>query len=399
MKELLEIVHARHARPDLPFALATVVRVDGSSYRKPGARMLISVNGRVQGSISGGCLERDVLSQGMALIPDGAPAIVAYDTTDNDDMAFGTSLGCNGRIEILLQTLAPRAPWFLAAAAQSVVASRTPRVLATCYGASAHLAPLLGASFWLDPAFKTPISPIHPSPLGLSGEIAAALDLATPALAGPAAEVLAGQRSQGRRYPVEAGHLDLLLERIVPPRRLVLCGAGHDVPPLVTLASEMGYHVTVIDRRPDFADPARFPGAVAVLQGRPHQLRQLGILDRHTAVVAMNHHYETDSETIGELLGEPLAYLGVLGPRKRTVKILRELQDSGLLITPADLARLHSPVGLDLGSETPEQIALCILAEVQAVMSGRSAVQLRDPSALLREVLAPAPTHRPVAVA
>jgi xanthine/CO dehydrogenase XdhC/CoxF family maturation factor len=166
----------------------------------------------------------------------------------------------------------------------------------------------------------------------------------------------------------------------------VIFGAGHDVPPLVALASEMGYHITVVDRRADFADPARFPGATAVLQSRPHRILEWGLLDSHTAVALMNHHYETDLEILGQLLGEPLPYIGVMGPRKRTIKMLRELQERNVAMTQEDLARIHAPVGLDLGSETPEQIALSILAEVQAVMSGRTAVALRDGSSLAGEV-------------
>jgi xanthine dehydrogenase accessory factor len=371
VKELLEIIAVRRAQPAVPFALATVVRVEGSSYRKPGARMLISLQGREAGSVSGGCLERDVISKGRAAILEGALQLAVYDTTDQDDMAFGSSLGCEGRIEILIQPLAPGDAWPLADAVDHVLRTRQPFALATVYRAGERAEAWLGRSLVVEET---------------SAEWKTRIESAE-------ATVLLERKPANVRLDPEM--IDLLVERLAPPVRLVIFGAGHDVPPLVRLAKEVGYQVTVVDRRADFAEPGRFPGADAVRHLQPHEMDRDGLLENDAAVVLMNHHYETDAECLGRLVGRPLAYLGVLGPRRRTLKILREACDRGVSFSASDLDRLHAPVGLDLGSETPEQIALCILAEMQAVLGGRPAVSLRGKSSLAAELFAetPSPVH------
>ena len=205
------------------------------------------------------------------------------------------------------------------------------------------------------------------------------------ALPAAAEEVLADKKPA--HIHLERENVDLLVERLAPPPQLVIFGAGHDVPPLVRLAKEVGFHVTVADRRADFAEPERFPGADVVRQVQPREAA--GLLTEDAAAVIMNHHYETDAELLAQLVSRPLAYLGMLGPRKRTVKILRDARARGFDFNTDDLERLHAPVGLDLGAETPEQIALCILAELQAVVARRPAVQLRSRSPLADEVLGP----------
>ncbi len=368
MKELLEILTVHSARPDLPYALATVVKVQGSSYRKPGARMLIGALGRLAGSVSGGCLERDVISRGLAVLLSGATQVVVYDTTDQDDLAFGTSLGCEGRIEILIEAVLPGQPWPLAKVAEVILKERQPAAVATLYRGEGMAAAWVGRSLVL---------------LTNQGKKAWGLEEShLPNLGEGLARVLATKKSMTPSYDLPGGKADLLLERIAPPQPLILFGGGHDVPPLVQLAKVMGHHVTVVDRRADFADAQRFPGADRVLHARPSEVPARVPLDESSAVVVMNHHYETDAELLGLLLDSPAAYLGMLGPRKRTGKILDELRQAGIEPTEAQLNKLHAPAGLDLGSENPEQIALSILAEIQAVVSGRSAMNLREFSRL-----------------
>jgi xanthine dehydrogenase accessory factor len=363
MKELLEIIRARRAHPSIPFALATVMRVQGSSYRKAGARMLVSLQGRVAGSVSGGCLEKDVISRARTVILRDVVDLAIYDTTDQDDMAFGSSLGCEGRIEILIQPLHPDVAWALAGHVDEVMQTRQPAALATVYRASEKWSPPLGQSFDRQNA-----------PPEWTAALAPAFD-----------EVLSGRKPISLQLGDD--QLDVLIERIAPPIRLLILGGGDDVPPLVRLAKEVGYHVTVLDRRADFADPTRFPGADHVLHAKPHEVAALGLLEADGAVVIMNHHYDTDAELLGSLIHQPLAYLGMLGPSRRTLKILREARAQGASFTSHDLEKLHAPVGLDLGSETPEQIALCILAELQAVLSGHSGMHLRDSAPLIEELL------------
>jgi xanthine dehydrogenase accessory factor len=361
MKELLEIVAARRAQPALPFALATVVSVTGSSYRKPGARMLISLQDRVAGSVSGGCVERDVISKARAVILESKTKLAIYDTTDQDDMAFGTSLGCDGRIEILIQPLQAGAAWPLADAADEAVQQRSASVLLTVYRAPETCADWLGRSM-----------PLPDIPAEWQAHVA------------PIAERVIEEKKPASAH-LDDENIDLLVERLAAPTRLVIFGAGHDVPPLVRLAKELGYHVTVVDRRADFAEPERFPGADAVRHLRPHEIERADLLTDNSTAVIMNHHYETDGELLTSLINRPLVYLGMLGPRRRTLKILAEARAQGVNFTPGHLAKLHAPVGLDLGSETPEQIALCILAELQAVVAGRPAVHLVQKSPLIGE--------------
>jgi xanthine/CO dehydrogenase XdhC/CoxF family maturation factor len=375
MKELLEILDARAARPDLPYALATVVRVRGSSYRQAGARMLIGATGRLAGSVSGGCLERDVMSRGLAVILSGRAQLAVYDTTDQDDLAFGTSLGCEGRIEILIEPVPARAEWPLAEAARAILAQRRPAGVALPYAAGGE--PVAGRMMVrVADGKKMEWGGVMPGFTAIEPEID---------------RVVATKKPRNLSFPGDGKTWEVLLERIAPPQPLILFGGGHDVPPLVRLAKELGHHVTVIDRRPDFAEPQRFPGADRVWHVRPGDVLARVPMDEESAAVIMNHHYETDAELLGELLGTPLAYLGMLGPRRRTEKILVELRESGKHFTAGQMEKLHAPAGLDLGSENPEQIALSILAELQATMAGRSAAHLRNRSGPIRDADEPVP--------
>ena len=364
MKELLEILKTRAAHPELPYALATVVRVEGSSYRKPGARMLIGALGRLAGSVSGGCLEKDVISRGLAVILSGEGQLAVYDTTDQDDLAFGTSLGCQGRIEILIEPVPAGQTWPLAEVVEAILQHRRAAAMATVYRGDG------GAVSWTGQMLVV-FSEEGSREWGLAAA-------SIPGLREDLLEVRTAKRARAQAYEVPGGRVEVLLERIAPPLPLILFGGGHDVPPFVKLAKELGHHVTVVDRRIDFAEAQRFPGADRVVHARPADVLERVSLDEGSAAVIMNHHYETDSELLGLLLGTSVAYLGMLGPRKRTGKILQELRDSGLNVTEAQMEKLHAPAGLDLGCENPEQIALSILAEIQATMSGRSAVNLRS---------------------
>ena len=335
MKELLAIIAARQAAPASPFALATVVGVAGSSYRRPGARMLIGKAGRAAGSVSGGCLEEDVIAHGQEVMASGLRQVVRYDTANEEDRTFGSGLGCNGQIEILIEFLPPATPWPLADTVARVVATRE----------AAHL-----------------ITVVHGEQID---------DV----------EVNADPGTYPRRQILERPHgaADVFIERIAPAPALVVFGGGPDVTPLIRIAREMGYHIVVIDRRR--AAAATFPEADEFLCERPHQMAEKISFGAGCAVVIMNHHYETDRDALELVLPRRPAYVGMLGPRNRTDRILDEIAKRGTTFTGGELARLHAPAGLDLGSETPEQIALSILAEMQASLSGRSAGKLRSRSA------------------
>jgi xanthine dehydrogenase accessory factor len=341
VKELLAIIAARRAEPDAVFALATVVGVTGSSYRRPGARMLIGSAGRIAGSVSGGCLEEDIVSRGQQVMASGIPEVAVYDTAREEDLIFGSGLGCQGRIEILIEPLPPGVPWPLAETALRVQKTREAASMVTLVNAA------------------------PPAPTDLRIERVA--ESAGPF---PRRENLAGPN----------GPVDVFIERIKPPLGLVIFGAGPDVPPLVRMARELGHHITIVDRRPAITAGA-FPEADVFICARPAQVGERLRLGADSGVVIMNHHYETDREALELALRHRVAYLGMLGPRKRTNRILDELAKRGAQFSVEELAPLHAPAGLDLGSESPEQIALAILAEMQASLTGRSAGKLRTRSA------------------
>lgn len=322
MKELTEIVTAWEAvRADGGEALlATVVGVSGSTYRRPGARMLLSREGRLAGSVSGGCLEGDILQKAWWRTERGA-AIVTYDSTDADeDVVWGFGLGCNGVVQVLLERVSPERPGPLDALA-SVVRERHPQRIVTVIASN-------------DPAV-----PLGTAPAGW-----------TP-----------------------PGNVTVFQETVQPPAPLVIFGAGQDALPLVRQAKELGWHVTVADTRGTRARPERFPLADSVCLGWPD-----GEIDERTAAVVMTHNYPDDRRVLESLLLSPAGYIGQLGPRVRTERLLAEMADDGLVITEEMRSRLHAPIGLDLGADNPEEIALSIVAEIQAARTGRSGEYLRN---------------------
>jgi xanthine/CO dehydrogenase XdhC/CoxF family maturation factor len=169
-----------------------------------------------------------------------------------------------------------------------------------------------------------------------------------------------------------------LLHTIAPPTALFLFGAGDDAQPLARFAGELGWHVTVADPRAAFATAARFPTARAFVVAPAAELADRAAPGADALAVVMTHHYVHDVPILRALLGRPLAYLGLLGPRKRSEKILADLAAGGLALTPASRARLHAPVGLDLGADTPAEVALAILAEMHATLAQRDARPLRE---------------------
>jgi xanthine/CO dehydrogenase XdhC/CoxF family maturation factor len=191
---------------------------------------------------------------------------------------------------------------------------------------------------------------------------------------------LANRTSHYAQLETLAGRPWVFFEYAPRPVPLLIVGAGDDARPLCRMAAELGFAVTVVDPRPAYATEARFPAAATVLVATPEVFAALGPPDGRTAAVVMTHHYIHDGPFLGSLLPQPLAYLGLLGPRQRAEKILGDLAAGGLEVTPAMRDRLHAPVGLDLGAQTPESVALAILAEVQAVLAGRNARPLRERS-------------------
>lgn len=358
-------------------ALATVVSVEGSSYRRPGARMLVCETGTSTGTISAGCLESDVIEHAKRVIQSGEAKLVEYDTTSSsEEMAWGLGLGCNGIVRVLVEPVASGSLYVEAlrrsCATRPDAASVT---IATVYQAS-ELAPV-GARLVLQ---EEEGSVGHEK---LSDEMAALLE----------SEV---------RGPARGGSASakVFIERLLPPVPLVIFGAGQDVLPIVELAHGLGWRTEVVDPQARPASRSRFALADRVTLARPEDAGAQVRITPRTLTLLMSHNYAHDLELLRCLLASPACYIGVMGPRKRTEQMLSQL---GM---DEEASRLHSPVGLDIGASTPAEIALSILAEMRAVLEGRSGGMLRERRGSIHggsedgeSLFLPGERSRPVAVA
>lgn len=362
----LLLAYDRHRAEARPCALATVVEVLGSAYRRPGARMLVTEDGELTGAISGGCLEGDARQRARQAIFRGQPALVTYDTRDEDDPRHGLGPGCQGVVRILLEPLDFTAPDNPVELLRGFAQHPEPAVLATVFETdTSGLKAAVGQRVLLSAAGALRGSPLLAGPL-----------------AGAARATLAQGLSQVLDIETDAGPVRALLEVLVPPLRLVVYGAGNDAQPLVHLAASLGWHITVVDGRPNLATAARFPEAAEV---RIVPVRELEtqVPDAGAYHVLLSHNYAYDLAALQTLLPTAAPYIGLLGPRAKAGRLLseEELNLSEAAMADALRNRLHSPIGLSLDGETPEEIALAIVAEIQAVKNGRSPQHLRDTTA------------------
>jgi xanthine/CO dehydrogenase XdhC/CoxF family maturation factor len=344
-------------------AIATVVKTSGSTYRRPGARFLLASDGRSVGMVSGGCLENAVRDHAEQVLASGKPTLVTYDGASPDDIVWGMGLGCNGVVHALIEPVDPRHSSYLDFIAECLE-RRQYGVLATVFTAQEAAQIPIGTHLMMD----------------AEGRIIFASEalMGSQAIIEAAQMVLAEQRSVVKTFTTENGKIEVLLEIITPPTPLIIFGAGPDAVPLSQLAKGLGWHVTVVDHRPAYAKQAHFIMADQVILSRPELVTERMALDNRTVAVIMTHHYMTDRVLLETLLASPVCYLGALGPRNRTQRLLQEIQEAGMTTLSDDrLKHLYGPVGLDIGAETPEEVALAIIAEIQAVLTQRSGVSLR----------------------
>jgi xanthine dehydrogenase accessory factor len=365
-------------------ALATVVSVEGSAYRRPGARMLIAESGRTAGTISGGCLERDVMERAGQVMKSRAALIVEYDTRGNEDIVWGLGLGCNGVVRILLESLhegsaGARGLQFIS----DCLRTRKCGLLATVIAGSESL------SGGEDCAVEVGERMLFDEELNVCGQSLVGGALAA-RVREDALEVLAGKRALMRSYEEGLGRTEIFFDVIMPPRALVIFGAEHDALPLVRPARTLGWHVTVVDTRAREATKERFTAANEVVLCRAEDVAERVSLTENTAIVVMTHNYLDDVELLRALLPSPVFYLGVLGPKQRTSKLLEEIGTGRFGLAASQFARLHSPIGMDIGAETPEEIALAIICEIKAVCAAREGCFLRDRNAPIHDEPEPA---------
>ena len=364
MKELASILSLYSLHPENALALATLVKASGSTYRRPGARMLVLTNGESAGSVSGGCLECDVIEKAQVAARKGESVLATYDTSAEEDIIFGAGLGCEGAVHILIEPLRPgSAADELIRFVGGIFQRRQSGAVATVFQIQGDVPVRIGERLMYDTEAKVA------GHIGDPTINAKMLDAAK--------ESLSANRSKTMELELPGGRAEVLLEVIHAPASLVIFGAGYDAAPLSRMAKEVGFHVTVVDVRPAYASAARFPEADVVAVVPPEEIAALGLNPR-TAAVIMTHNYLTDDGFLKALLPLNLRYLGLMGPRARALKMLQELREAGWETSEVLLQRIHNPVGLDIGAENPEQIALAILAEIQAVMSSRPGASLRE---------------------
>ena len=371
--ELRAVIEAsgRMRRQGTPAALATVVCVEGSAYRRPGARMVVGEDGRTVGSLSGGCLERDVCERAARVMARGRPELAVYDTGSEGDIVWGTGTGCNGRVQVLIEPSDTPGPSQQIDFLEACRARSEPGVLVTVFRVHGAAGPRPGSRLMVD----------------ARGEIVGGTEVSALAhlVLGDAREALAAATTRVRKYALgNSGHLEVLLEVIEPPVSLVIFGAGADAVPVVDLARTLGWRTTVVDTssRPD--SQQRFTCADAIRCCRPEDADSIPLSSRDVALL-MTHNYLHDVELLKQLLRSPVRYIGCLGPRRRTERLLSDLAAE---VTPDELQtrRLFAPVGLDIGAEHPEEIALSIVAEVCATLRERCGGSLRDRARPIHEI-------------
>lgn len=374
MKEIREIVRAYDEAmgQGRSVALLTVVRLQGSAYRRPGARMLVDDEGRMTGAISGGCLEGDALRKALLVIAQRKPRVVTYDTSDEDDVSIGVQLGCAGVIQVLFEPIDPSDTENPIELLRIIVQKQQPAALACL--------------------FSLDRNGDHPGTCYVQFADGSSMGKDQSQLVRLAADVLQQERSlhdrlnpQPSTLNPDLSTLELRIEYIPPPLTLVVAGAGNDAIPLVQIASVLGWDARVVDGRNTHAQAERFTSACQVLVSRPEQVLEQVRLDAQTVFVLMTHNYQYDKSMLQALLPLDIPYVGVLGPRKKLDRMLGEIRESGFNVTPEMLAKVYGPVGLEIGAETSEEIALSIVAEIQAVMRNKTAQSLRNKQGAIHE--------------
>ena len=335
-------------------ALATVVKVRGSSYRSPGARMLITDDGKWIGSISGGCLEGDALRKARQVMTDNRPMTVTYDTREESNQNLGIGLGCNGVIDVLIEPINISEENNPISLFEKFISTKEPLTLATIFNAKAGVGEKIIAH--------------------ATGEIQSYFSnvILSKVVTNDLLELFNTKKSEAKTFTTADGETEVFMELVQPNVSLIIFGGGFDARPVSQLAKTLGWDVQVTDECVAHIAPLFFPTADKL------SLCHRDFIDRDfeitpfTACVLMSHNYEYDRDVLKKLIKTDTPYIGILGPRKRFDKMLVEFSAQGLPLQAEDIHRIHSPIGLDIGAETPDEIAVSIIAEIQGKFVNRS---------------------------
>lgn len=355
MQEIAQIVKAYEManKQGKKTALATVVHVSGSSYRRPGARMLVTEDGMMTGAISGGCLEGDALRKAALAISQGKNKLVVYDTTDEEDAKLGIQLGCNGIVSILFEPIMDGAINHPIQVLSNAIAKREANLIFTLFSLTN---PIQLGTFSYDtlPAMVREL---------ISDDISQATE---------------SRKSIHRELVMEETPSKCFIEFNEPIISLIIVGAGNDAIPLAKMANIIGWETSIIDGRLTHATSQRFPSVNKIQVGKPQELMEHLVIDHRTALVLMTHNYNYDLSMLELLQGKDFAYLGLLGPASKRERMFDELHQKGVDFSEKEKEKIFGPTGLNLGAETAEEIALSICSEIMSVFHQTTAIQLRD---------------------
>jgi xanthine/CO dehydrogenase XdhC/CoxF family maturation factor len=356
MKELQDIIkkHETANENNLKSALVTVVHLDGSSYRRPGARMLVNEDGKITGAISGGCLEGDAQKKALFTISEQKNVLFTYDTSKEDDSEMGIHLGCEGLIQVLFEKIDSEKTDNPIELLRKALSVRQKAVVVTLFDLENKEKEQLGTCLLLQEdgtiSGNIPLSQFENSILN---------DLN---------EVMQNEESVFKQYKSGQESVTAFFEFIHPPVSLVVLGAGNDAIPLMKFADVLGWDFRIIDRRDTHANKDRFPLASQTLVANPDVALNYISYDKRTFFVLVTHSYKCDYYFLKSLCAADVPYVGILGPKKKLNRMLGELKEGGVSLNQAKISTIFSPTGLDIGAETPEEIALSIIAEIQAVL-------------------------------
>lgn len=355
--DVLSAIESLRAKGE-KMALATVVSAKGSTYRRPGARLLVAESGDLIGNISGGCLDNDIKREASQVMAGEGARLVDFDLMADDEAIWGWGLGCNGALEVFVEP-PDHAAEVVGALRAALDERRTVGLVTVLTATVPGVEP--GARLLVHPDGGTE------STLGHAELNALATQAALKALQ---------SRRAGRQALHVDGHGDVsvFVEPLEPPIRLLICGAGEDVIPLVRLAAELGWETVLADDRENLLNHERFERANAfVVLPQADELVQEAEVDHLTAAIVMSHNYLRDQDYLKALLGTEVFYIGMLGPKARLRRLLPDLAKEGVHPSDEDAPKIHGPAGLDIGAEGPEEIAWAVIAEILAVRTGRNA--------------------------
>ncbi|WP_456311853.1 XdhC family protein [Pseudomonas shirazensis] len=360
MKEITQILKAysEAKKANKKTALATVVKVEGSSYRQPGARMLVTEDGNLTGAISGGCLEGDALRKALLSIHQQQNKLITYNTSNEGDSEVGLQLGCNGIVHILFEYIDEAITNNPIQLLEELKTERKGAVVATVFSLKRQAAQIGTVLFYRENSsvlFQNDVV------LNIIPDVKKVLEEKTSAI----------------KKINDDSENEVLLEYINPPVSLVIAGAGNDVQPLVKMVEILGWEITVGEGRATHAIQKRFPAAKNVIIANPEQLFESISIDDQTYLVLMTHNYKYDLAMLKLLLDSDCTYIGILGPKTKLNRMLDDLQNEGITVNDEQLNRIYGPIGLDIGAETSEEIALSIVSEIKAVISARKGTSLK----------------------